>query len=132
MLCIENRSGAMSPVLFSVCRATSTAEREIQPAKHSKLASPRVRAVVMVRASSISQRLHHIPCVSTGCIARLMLAHMYFVHRAPCVLIHNSPRTGIAYASGSAATATIVNLFKSGDHIISIDDVYGGTQRFFR
>lgn len=39
---------------------------------------------------------------------------------------------GLAFSSGSAATATIMSLFKAGDHIISIDDVYGGTQRFFR
>jgi cystathionine gamma-lyase len=38
---------------------------------------------------------------------------------------------GLAFASGSAATATICSLFSQGDHIVSIDDVYGGTQRYF-
>jgi len=38
---------------------------------------------------------------------------------------------GLAFASGSATTVTILNLLQSGDHVISIDDVYGGTQRFF-
>lgn len=38
---------------------------------------------------------------------------------------------GIAFASGCACTATIVNMLKSGDHIISCDDVYGGTNRYF-
>ncbi|ORX54226.1 hypothetical protein BCR36DRAFT_581857 [Piromyces finnis] len=37
---------------------------------------------------------------------------------------------GIAFSSGSATTAAIINLLKSGDHVISIDDVYGGTNRF--
>jgi len=37
---------------------------------------------------------------------------------------------GIAFASGSATTAAIINLLKAGDHVISIDDVYGGTNRF--
>jgi len=37
---------------------------------------------------------------------------------------------GIAFSSGSATTAAIINLLKAGDHVISIDDVYGGTNRF--
>jgi len=39
---------------------------------------------------------------------------------------------GLAFASGSATTATIVNMLKEGDHIISVDDVYGGTNRYFK
>lgn len=39
---------------------------------------------------------------------------------------------GLAYSSGCAATMTICNLLTSGDHIISIDDVYGGTHRYFK
>jgi cystathionine gamma-lyase len=39
---------------------------------------------------------------------------------------------GIAFASGSAATSAIVHLLNNGDHILCVDDVYGGTQRYFR
>eukprot|EP00694_Reclinomonas_americana_P008001 EC799598.1.p1 GENE.EC799598.1~~EC799598.1.p1 ORF type:complete len:242 (+),score=79.34 EC799598.1:37-762(+) len=39
---------------------------------------------------------------------------------------------GVAFASGLAATAGIIHLLEPGDHVISIDDVYGGTQRYFR
>ena len=39
--------------------------------------------------------------------------------------------TGFAFASGMAATATILELLDSGDHVISMDDVYGGTYRLF-
>lgn len=39
---------------------------------------------------------------------------------------------GFAFASGSAATGTILQMLESGSHIISVDDVYGGTQRYFR
>jgi cystathionine gamma-lyase len=39
---------------------------------------------------------------------------------------------GLAFASGSATTATIVNMLKPGDHIVSVDDVYGGTNRYFK
>lgn len=38
---------------------------------------------------------------------------------------------GMAFASGSAATATVMHLLKSGDHVVCADDVYGGTFRLF-
>jgi Cystathionine beta-lyases/cystathionine gamma-synthases len=41
-----------------------------------------------------------------------------------------SAKYGCAFASGSATTAAIINLLKAGDHVLSIDDVYGGTNRF--
>ncbi|MFD2618226.1 bifunctional cystathionine gamma-lyase/homocysteine desulfhydrase [Terrilactibacillus laevilacticus] len=36
---------------------------------------------------------------------------------------------GYAFASGMAAISAVMMLFKSGDHIILTDDVYGGTYR---
>ncbi|HSL32436.1 MAG TPA: PLP-dependent transferase [Candidatus Limnocylindrales bacterium] len=39
-------------------------------------------------------------------------------------------RHGIAYASGSAATAAIAQLAQPGDEIVVGDDVYGGTFRY--
>ena len=39
-------------------------------------------------------------------------------------------RRGIAFASGSAATAAIAQLADSGDEIIVGDDLYGGTYRY--
>ena len=38
---------------------------------------------------------------------------------------------GICFASGLAATDAIVKLFNNGDHIISCNDLYGGTYRIF-
>jgi len=38
----------------------------------------------------------------------------------------------IATSSGCAAMTTILLLLSSGDHVISCDDVYGGTQRYMR
>ena len=40
-------------------------------------------------------------------------------------------RHGIAFASGSAATAAIAQLATAGDEIVVGDDVYGGTYRYF-
>jgi cystathionine gamma-lyase len=39
---------------------------------------------------------------------------------------------GLAFASGMAAEATIMQLLKPGDHVIAVDDLYGGTYRLFR
>ncbi|AFY36342.1 cystathionine gamma-synthase [Calothrix sp. PCC 7507] len=36
---------------------------------------------------------------------------------------------GLAFASGLAATTTVLSLLKTGDHIIAGDDLYGGTYR---
>jgi cystathionine gamma-lyase len=38
---------------------------------------------------------------------------------------------GFAFASGLAATSTILELLDSGSHVIAMDDVYGGTYRLF-
>jgi cystathionine beta-lyase/cystathionine gamma-synthase len=38
---------------------------------------------------------------------------------------------GFAFASGLSATATILDLLDSGDHVITGDDQYGGTYRLF-
>ena len=37
-----------------------------------------------------------------------------------------------ALNSGMSATVSVLSLLKQGDHIICIDDVYGGTQRYLR
>jgi cystathionine gamma-lyase len=39
---------------------------------------------------------------------------------------------GMVAGSGLGVTMLIVHLLKSGDHILSVDDVYGGTGRYFR
>ncbi len=38
-------------------------------------------------------------------------------------------RGGFAFASGLAATATLLELLDSGDHLVAMDDLYGGTYR---
>lgn len=37
----------------------------------------------------------------------------------------------LAFASGSATTATILQSLAAGSHVISVSDVYGGTHRYF-
>lgn len=38
---------------------------------------------------------------------------------------------GFAFASGCAATTTILAMLKKGDHVVAMDDMYGGTFRLF-
>lgn len=38
---------------------------------------------------------------------------------------------GFAFASGSVTTATVASLLESGSHLVSVNDVYGGTYRYF-
>ena len=48
-----------------------------------------------------------------------------------CIADLESGSHGFAFASGMAATATILELLDSGSHIIAMDDLYGGTRRLF-
>jgi len=41
-------------------------------------------------------------------------------------------KAGFAFASGMAAETTVMHLLKAGDHIVSADDIYGGTYRLFK
>jgi cystathionine gamma-lyase/cystathionine beta-lyase len=40
-------------------------------------------------------------------------------------------KAGFAFSTGMAAEASAIHLLKAGDHIISGDDIYGGTYRLF-
>jgi cystathionine gamma-synthase/cystathionine gamma-lyase len=40
-------------------------------------------------------------------------------------------RHGLAFASGSGATLTLLHTLRPGDHVLTGDDVYGGTFRLF-
>lgn len=48
-----------------------------------------------------------------------------------CLASLENGKHGFAFASGCAATTTIMHMLKSGDHVIACDDMYGGTFRLF-
>ena len=48
-----------------------------------------------------------------------------------CVASLESGAHGFAFASGMAATATVLELLDSGSHVVALDDLYGGTRRLF-
>lgn len=49
-----------------------------------------------------------------------------------CLASLESGRHGFAFASGCAATTTVLHMLKSGDHVVACDDMYGGTFRLFQ
>ena len=48
-----------------------------------------------------------------------------------CVASLEGGSRGFAFASGLAATSTLLELLDSGDHVIAMDDIYGGSYRLF-
>ncbi len=48
-----------------------------------------------------------------------------------CVAALEGGSRGFAFASGMAATSTVLELLDSGDHVIAMDDLYGGSYRLF-
>ena len=48
-----------------------------------------------------------------------------------CLANLEGGKFGFAFASGCAATTTILHLIKGGEHVIAMDDMYGGTFRLF-
>ncbi len=48
-----------------------------------------------------------------------------------CVAALEGGSQGYAFASGLAATSTVLEMLDSGSHVVCMDDVYGGTYRLF-
>ncbi|GAA4999781.1 cystathionine gamma-synthase [Pseudoluteimonas lycopersici] len=48
-----------------------------------------------------------------------------------CVAGLEGGSRGFAFASGLAATSTLLELLDSGDHVVAMDDLYGGSYRLF-
>lgn len=49
-----------------------------------------------------------------------------------CLAALDNGKHGFAFASGLGATTVLCSLLKAGDHLLSGDDIYGGTNRFFQ
>ena len=48
-----------------------------------------------------------------------------------CIADLEGGTRGFAFASGMATTATLLELIDSGDHVLAMDDLYGGSFRLF-
>jgi cystathionine gamma-lyase len=92
------------------------------------------------------------PDPSTGAIMTPIYATSTYVQRSPgdhqgweysrshnptrdayeqCIADLEGGIRGFAFASGMAASATVLELLDSGDHVIAMDDLYGGSFRLF-
>jgi len=92
------------------------------------------------------------PDPSTGAIMTPIYATSTYVQRSPgehkgweysrshnptrdayekCIADLESGTRGFAFASGMAATSTVLELLDSGDHVVAGNDLYGGTFRLF-
>ncbi|XP_053622636.1 cystathionine gamma-lyase [Plodia interpunctella] len=49
-----------------------------------------------------------------------------------CLAALEDAKYALTFSSGLGSTTTILGLLNAGDHIVSSDDVYGGTNRLFR
>jgi len=106
------------------------------------------RAYFATRAIHAGQR----PDPTTGAIMTPIYATSTFVQASPgdhkgyeysrtknptrdayesCIADLENGDHGYAFASGMAAIGTILEMLDSGDHVISMDDLYGGTFRLF-
>src|ERR687887_851360 len=48
-----------------------------------------------------------------------------------CLASLENAEHGVAFSSGLGAATTIMHLVSPGDHVVSVDDVYGGVYRLF-
>ena len=48
-----------------------------------------------------------------------------------CIASLEEGKAGFAFSSGLAAMSTVMEILSSGDHVIAMDDLYGGTYRLF-
>ena len=114
--------------------------------------APRKRAP---RKHHLATRAIHAgqqPDPSTGAIMTPIFATSTYVQRSPgehkgweysrshnptrdayekCIADLEGGLRGVAFASGMAATSTVLELLDSGDHVVAGDDLYGGSFRLF-
>jgi cystathionine gamma-lyase len=106
------------------------------------------------RAAFATRVIHagQVPDPSTGAVMQPIYATSTYVQSSPgvhqgyeysrthnptrfayerCVADLEDGRRGFAFASGLAATATLLELLAPGDHVIASDDLYGGSRRLF-
>jgi len=106
------------------------------------------------RAGFATRTIHagQIPDPSTGAVMPPIYATSTYVQRSPgvhqgyeysrsqnptrfayerCIADLEDGQRGFAFASGLAATATLLELLAPGDHVVASDDLYGGSRRLF-
>ena len=112
------------------------------------MSDPKTKHQLATRAIHAGQQ----PDPSTGAIMTPIYATSTYVQRSPgehkgweysrshnptrdayekCIADLESGKQGFAFASGMAATSTVLELLDSGDHVVAGNDLYGGSFRLF-
>ena len=85
----------------------------------------RVRVLALVKPQSV-----RFPCAPPkSCESSANHPSSDNFERAVAALEHAN--YALAYSSGSATTANILQSLAAGSHVVSVSDVYGGTHRYF-
>ena len=85
----------------------------------------RVRVLALVKPQSV-----RFPCAAPkSCESSANPSSSDNFERAVAALEHAN--YALAYSSGSATTANILQSLAAGSHVVSVSDVYGGTHRYF-
>ena len=85
----------------------------------------RVRVLALVKPQSV-----RFPCAPPkSCESSANPSSSDNFERAVAALEHAN--YALAYSSGSATTANILQSLAAGSHVVSVSDVYGGTHRYF-
>src|SRR5438045_430928 len=119
----------------------------------SKSVDVNLLKVLMKKNLNLDTRVIHAgqtPDPSTGAVMTPIYATSTYVQKSPgkhqgyeysrtknptrfalenCIADLEGGTKGFAFASGMAAIATVLELLKPGDHLIAMDDLYGGTYR---
>jgi len=112
-----------------------------------------LRLIAMThRLDTIAIHAGQVPDPSTGAVMQPIYATSTYAQASPgvhqgfeysrthnptrfawerCVAALEGGSRGFAFASGLAATATVLDLLDSGDHVVAMDDLYGGSYRLF-
>ncbi len=114
-----------------------------------KLDDPRIKTL---KLDTLAIHAGQVPDPTTGAIMTPIYQTSTFVQSSPgvhqgweysrshnptrralgdCVAALEGGRFGSVFASGCAATTTIIQTLNAGDHVIACDDLYGGTYRLF-
>jgi len=97
---------------------------------HAGQAPDPTTGAVMVPIYATSTYAQESPGVHTGFEYSRTQNPTRFAYER-CVADLEGGHAGFAFASGMAATATVLELLDSGSHVIAMDDLYGGTYRLF-
>jgi cystathionine gamma-lyase len=97
---------------------------------HAGQAPDPTTGAVMTPIYATSTYKQHSPGVHTGFeYARTHNPTRFALER--CVADLEGGHAGFAFASGLAASATVLELLDAGSHMVAIDDLYGGSWRLF-